>query len=344
MNPILSLRRQRGFNLIELMIALVIGLIVVLGATSVFLSNKQSYRTNSAIGQIQENARIAFELLTRDLRQARLTGCGNQATTANLLSDSTTLWYANFAGNGLIAFDGATADSNPALTTGTASGNHRAGTDNITLIGASDLAYSLATHDAATSKLTLNETSPELAVGDLIVICDTAQADIAQISGTTGGFFVATGSGTPGNTAALSKTYLRNAQVSALKSVTWYIGCNPLTALSCDPNRGGTSLYRMAAVGAAGPSVSLQAQEMVRGVAAMDLSFLNTAATDYVDANAIAAATWPLNTVSAVRINLRLVAEDRSSRDAMSASNALQANAMIFRDLNTVVALRNPPI
>ena len=49
------------------MIALLLGLIVILGAVTVFLSNKQSYRTNLALGQVQENARVAFDLIAREL-------------------------------------------------------------------------------------------------------------------------------------------------------------------------------------------------------------------------------------------------------------------------------------
>jgi len=332
--------RELGFNLIEMMIAITLGLIVILGASNVFLSNKQSYRTNTALSQIQEGSRIAVELLSRDLRQARLTGCGNQGTVANQIrtsgSPAALPWYADFANRGLRGFDGSTADSNPALTTGTSPGNHLTGTDNITLIGASDVAYSLSSHTAGTYKLTLNEANSELGIGDLIVICDTAQADIAQITSTTGGFVIAPAAvtaATPGNNAAPSKTYFRNAQISRLKSSTWYIGCNPVTALNCDPLLGGTSLYRLTVSGAAGPAVATQAQEMVRGVAAMDLTFVNPATSNYVEAEGIPAATWPLSTIPAVRISLSLVARDSAP-----------SNTLISRVVTTTVSLRNPPI
>lgn len=323
-----------------MMIVITFGLIVILGASSVFLSNKQSYRTSTALSQIQEGSRIAVELLSRDIRQARLTGCGNQGTVTNQIrtsgSPATLPWYADLANRGLIGFDGDDADSNPALTTGTSSGNHVTGTDNITLIGASDIAYSLSAHNAGSYTLTLNEASPDLGIGDLIVICDTAQADIAQITSTTGGFAIAPAgvtSASPGNNAGPSKTYFRNAQVSRLKSSTWYIGCNPVAALSCNPALGGTSLYRLTATGAAGPSVSIQAQEIVRGVAAMDLTFVDPASNTYVDANEIPAATWALNTVPAVRISLTLVAQE-SAADSTPLS----------RVVTTTVSLRNPPI
>ena len=50
-NEILSQRRaDAGFTLVELMIALVLGLVVVAGVGSVFLANQNAYRTNVALG------------------------------------------------------------------------------------------------------------------------------------------------------------------------------------------------------------------------------------------------------------------------------------------------------
>lgn len=311
-----------------MMIALVLGLLVIGSAAAVFLSNKESYRTNNALSRVQENSRIAFETLTRDLRQARLTGCGNESTTANLLNNSTTNWYTDFANRGLVGFGGDEADDNPALTTGTASGDHVAGTDSLTLIGASETPYSLNAHDTATNLLTISESNPDLSIGDLIVICDTAQTDIAQITGTVGGFAVATGVGSPGNSAVLSKEYKRNAQVSRLKAATWYIGCNSLP-VACDPERSGTSLYRLTALGATGATVSVQAQEIVRGVSDMELTYHVAGDNAFIAADEVT--SWAPDEIDAVRVRLRMVGIDQAGA------------APIAREHTTVVSLRNPP-
>ena len=51
--PVLCLRRpSAGFTLIELMIAMLLGLIVIAGVTSVFLATQRSYRTNEALGDV----------------------------------------------------------------------------------------------------------------------------------------------------------------------------------------------------------------------------------------------------------------------------------------------------
>src|SRR3546814_11566616 len=78
---------QAGFSLVELMISLVLGLIVIGGVTTVFLSNQQSYRSNEGLSQLQENSRIAFELMARDIRQTGLTGCGHERPIATGLAN-----------------------------------------------------------------------------------------------------------------------------------------------------------------------------------------------------------------------------------------------------------------
>lgn len=319
---------QQGFNLIELMVALALGLVIILGASNVFLSSKQSYQTNQALSQIQENSRITFELLARDLRQARLTGCGNQ-TVSNQIKDVTNKWFADFAKNGLYGFGGDTADDNPGLTTGTSSGNHKTGTDNVILIGAGDMSYSLASDYDATVGLDITESNPDLHVGDIVIVCDPTQADIAQITGDSGDKFQLGSAGTDPNEAGITTGYHNSStMVSPLKAVVWYIGCNPTTT-ACDPQRGETSLYRR--TGTDTPA------EMARGVASMNLSFHRRGNPDFTEAGDVPAGdSWwtDLTTpVDAVHIAMRFTASDRSQG----------ANKMIFRDMSMTVMLRNPP-
>jgi len=66
---------QKGLTLIELMIAIVVGLILVAGVIQVFVANKQTYRITDAQSRLQDNARFALEILTRDIRSAGFSGC-----------------------------------------------------------------------------------------------------------------------------------------------------------------------------------------------------------------------------------------------------------------------------
>src|SRR5690606_22126939 len=62
--------RMAGLSLVELMIALALGLVVSGAAIGVFLANQQTYRSTESIGRIQESARVAFELMAREVREA----------------------------------------------------------------------------------------------------------------------------------------------------------------------------------------------------------------------------------------------------------------------------------
>lgn len=75
MNSINTKAPQKGLTLIELMIALVLGLLLVAGTIQVFVSNKQTARVTEAHSRIQENARFALEILSRDIRAAGYSGC-----------------------------------------------------------------------------------------------------------------------------------------------------------------------------------------------------------------------------------------------------------------------------
>jgi type IV pilus assembly protein PilW len=66
---------QSGFTLVELMVAMVIGLLLMSGALSLFISNQQIYREQNEIGLLQENARFTMELLHKDIRRSTFVGC-----------------------------------------------------------------------------------------------------------------------------------------------------------------------------------------------------------------------------------------------------------------------------
>lgn len=69
-------RRAQGVTLVELLIGVSLGIVIVGAIVSTFVANKQSYRATEGLSRVQENARLVFELLTRDLRAARSSPCG----------------------------------------------------------------------------------------------------------------------------------------------------------------------------------------------------------------------------------------------------------------------------
>jgi type IV pilus assembly protein PilW len=68
-------RLQRGLSLIELLVALVLGLAVLVGLSSVYVAVKQSFRFQETTGRLQEDATFALDSMARDLRMAGSAGC-----------------------------------------------------------------------------------------------------------------------------------------------------------------------------------------------------------------------------------------------------------------------------
>ena len=66
------LPNQAGMSLVELMVAVTLSLILMAGVIQVHVSSKASYQVQHELSALQENQRIAVELLNRDVRKAGL--------------------------------------------------------------------------------------------------------------------------------------------------------------------------------------------------------------------------------------------------------------------------------
>lgn len=64
---------ERGLSLVELMVAMVIGLIIMLLVGTLFINSRQTYLAQDANSRLQENARYATELFGRQIRSAGFT-------------------------------------------------------------------------------------------------------------------------------------------------------------------------------------------------------------------------------------------------------------------------------
>ncbi len=66
--------RQAGMTLVELMIAVLIGSFVMLGAVAIYSQSRSSYKLSDAVSRLQENARFAVSHLQPDIRLAKYWG------------------------------------------------------------------------------------------------------------------------------------------------------------------------------------------------------------------------------------------------------------------------------
>lgn len=296
-------RRQLGVSLIELMIALILGLLVSAAAIGMFLSNSRTQTATQNLSRIQENARIAFELMARDIREGSGNPCSNDLEVTNRVNGYAGSWWSNWdraaISRGIVGYN------NGALA-GTL-----ANTDAIEILAGSSAGTMVTNH--VPPSFTVNTTTHGYVTGDILMVCDNRFASIFQ-AGVAGATIThgTGGTGTPGNSNAnlginnLPLTYSDNAMIVRLMAVRWYVAAN---------GRGGNSLYRLSLRGNA-----TAADEVIEGVQDLQVDYLLPGAADY--AATVAAARWP--EVQAVRLRLVLVGEDRVGTDGQVLSRRLE--------------------
>ncbi|MDT4812562.1 hypothetical protein FQZ97_455260 [compost metagenome] len=78
------MKHQKGLSLIELMIAILISSLLMLGVLQLFSNTSASDRTSSAVARVQESGRIALEIIGADARRAGYQGCSSSANTTTV--------------------------------------------------------------------------------------------------------------------------------------------------------------------------------------------------------------------------------------------------------------------
>lgn len=316
-------RRQLGLTLVELMVALVLGLVVIGAVVNLFLTNRQTYRTTENLARMQENLRFAFELMARDVREAGATACG-ATNFANVLNGTPATW--SWQGESLTAYAPGETLPSPAPS------NVAAGSPVLSIVKGSDPSNEIhvTDHNPAAATLTLSSTTG-LDVGDILFLCEGPDAAIFQATNVNSSSLTVVhndgNSIAPGNcTKCLSTPVIcgsggaapqpascRNFTGGTLlkfQHVLWYVGTNA---------RGGTSLYRK--VG------NDNTVEMVPDIDQLTLAFLSQGGTTY---QPIASVTdW--TQVRAVRIVVRSVSTDKVGTDGQP----------LRREYPFTIALRN---
>ncbi len=79
-------KRQQGFTLTEVLIALVLGIFLIGIVLTIFASSQSTFRASTEVSRSQENTRFAFSFLTRNIRSAGYTNCSNDVSVRNFLN------------------------------------------------------------------------------------------------------------------------------------------------------------------------------------------------------------------------------------------------------------------
>lgn len=325
--------RTRGFSLIELMVALIVGLLVVAAAGGIFISNKQTYAATESLGRIQENGRTAFELMARELREAGGTPCGKNLPIANTIVPATS---ATDFGDGLRGYDGSEAIAG---LDGTGVGQRVAGTDAIEIKSGGSADVTVTKHNPAAATIHVNTVDHGFKPGDILLICDYTQAtiflqtgpqnNVLHVNHNTGNNPGPEFNGLSNDCKSLSfpscsgdkakdgKQYDDNAIIAKFSSTIWYIGNNA---------RGGRSLYRRA--------LNQTPEEVTEGINNMNLTYLVPGASTY--AATVSAADWRNVTAVSVELDVQAAAGALSGREIQGTDGVA-----LNRDLVHIVSLRN---
>jgi type IV pilus assembly protein PilW len=196
--------RQLGATLIEIMIAMLIGLFLLGGLIQIFSGSKQTYRLQDNMSRLQENGRFAMDFITRDVRMTDYWGCVMDA---------------------------------PAGTPSGISGTDNAGinsSDSIILVGASNAIPVLANQTTVTSDISIASGSG-LSQNEMVLIADCSKAEVFQITNDDPSL----SSGTIQH-AALSKRYTTDASIYSMSTITYsiQIGVGGLPGLFRQDNGG----------------------------------------------------------------------------------------------------------
>lgn len=213
---------QKGFSLVELMIAITLALIVVGAIGYFYLGTRQAYRSTDNLSQLQENQRVALDVIARDIRMAGYMGCVNinNSYPPNVIAKPPfpSLVPATMA---QIYKDG--AGWTPPL------GYTRVpNTDVIEVRFASQAVGLTSIKNQSTAQTQIYNNLHNFAAGDVMMVSDCSRSDIfraTSVSKGAGPINIAHGANS-NTTPFLSKVYGQNAVLMSFHDVSYFIGFN----------------------------------------------------------------------------------------------------------------------
>ncbi len=295
--------KQQGFSVVELMVALLLGLFLVSGVTGMYLSSKQTYRMTDNLSRLQENLRFSLEFMSRDIRMAGYMPCRLPPIFSNVVNGSTN-WFLDFFNFGIRGYEGGVSTFPTEISSDVV-----AGTDAIAILKGGVYAATIAFHDDSSNRITLQNSFPngEFDKGEIALVCDPRQASIFQISDSAfsaGTIDYGTNSGiAPGNSTTSLGIYGGDAQITPYEPVIYFIAPS-----STNPNVNALKRRVLQAV-LTGPNETavMNEEELLEGVESMQALYgidvdNDQVADRYVAANDVAAAEW-LNVIT-VRLGI----------------------------------------
>lgn len=178
--------RSKGFTLIEMMIAMVLGLLVISGAITVFSGSSKNIELNRALTDIQDSARFAMDSMMRDVRMAGFQGCVDINTAkAKIIADDapTDNYYTSALTASSINASGVWTPTAPiGFTPPTTAGKPIPGTHVLSVQFGNSVTYTFAPLATNRTSVVLDANDSGLVAGDLALISNCQVADIFAVT------------------------------------------------------------------------------------------------------------------------------------------------------------------
>lgn len=337
-SPMPKRYRTAGFSLIEMMVALVLGLILLGAVVQVYLSTKLTFVAQDQKSAVEEGGRFALDYIARDVRMAGLTGCGSRTVPGgqalpvrnHLVGGGAYPYLFTDAIRGLEA-----SNSGPAQTVTLAASNPAVGgtwnaalpaavaalavpgSDVLLFSGSQAQVWPLVDPFASGAQMFV-QLGNDIAQGDILFVTDCSQGVVFQATSVNpaAGRTNVTGSqgGTvfPGNSSPVAEqgpnggAFRRGAVVARASSIAYFIGRG---------TGGVPSLFRasLLAPTASPQRRELLTEELINGVESMQLRYGIDVNGDFgVDGLAIASAVADWAQVRSVQVGLLMRGADNS--------------------------------
>lgn len=237
------MRKQSGFSLVELMIALVIGLLLIAGVIELFVGSKQMYRVQDMKARMQENGRYAIHQISSLISHAGYQGCNSlhmeETNVTNFLNN-----VSNYEWSFTVPIEGQNATGTTWSPAKQNNINAAQGSDILTVRAATNLYVEVSSHADKTSPITIpagtamNDCDPasDNDCANIIMLNNCENAVIFQASNNPvqdGKIEFAQGVGTPGNSAeiyavgtntpSIKHTY-GSAWLTSMATHTFFVG------------------------------------------------------------------------------------------------------------------------
>lgn len=268
-HPRCATSKQKGLTLVELLIALTIGLFVVGAIGALYVNTRQGFTYANEVARIQETGRFALETISRDIRMAGYNGCSRSVITANIINNGSSNPLLDIT-TPILGFEGGVSTLPSVLS----SAGALSGTDALILMGGSASGEMVVkSHDPALAQIeTLGHSVKS---GEMLMVTDCSKASVFQVSNIAANYVEHNTGGSPGNCskflgvtcpssgASASYVYKPGSSLMRVFSNAYFIADSV-------SNPGTRSLFSMALEGTGGVSTK---RELLNNVENMQIAY-----------------------------------------------------------------------